>query len=442
MINSNLVSLSCIEQKLRDINVDIDEIARFTQLQIRTPLKITPLALFKSFCLLAFHHKVSLTVCATFVGLTTKKWVSKQAVQKRITSKFVLFLQRILMDLISEQTKFHDLACKGLFEPFKRVILQDSTNIKLPDKLRPHYPGGKNQTGKKSATMKIQAVFDLLSKTYLDFTLSPFTRNDQAASADILKVVQKGDLIIRDLGYFVLEILGKIKESGGYFLSRYRYATGISAVNGYKINLLEELRKNGRLDIEILLGKEKKLPARLVALPVPLRIADERRRKAKINRDKRIKPNKEKLQLMDWQIYITNVGKEIWPPEKVGDIYGLRWRIEVIFKTWKSHFNLACLPDAGSKHYIESIIYAKLIVIILFFTMIADISGASNARRLSLLRLTNFFTSNYWIILYFFEAKHNANCFGQYVFKYCAYDKRKRPNFEEKLQHVLKIKSC
>ena len=50
---------------------------------------------------------------------------------------------------------------------------------------------------------------------------------------------------------------------------------------------------------------------------------------------------------------------------EVGRIYGLRWRIETIFKAWKSHFALTQVP-AGSKAQVESLIYGKLIFITLF----------------------------------------------------------------------------
>jgi hypothetical protein len=70
--------------------------------------------------------------------------------------------------------------------------------------LAPDFPGAANQGNKKQATLKIQVIYDLLSETFAHFSLSGFTRTDQAASADVLTVAQAGDLVLRDLGYFVL----------------------------------------------------------------------------------------------------------------------------------------------------------------------------------------------------------------------------------------------
>jgi hypothetical protein len=57
-----------------------------------------------------------------------------------------------------------------------------------------------------------------------------------------------------------------------------------------------------------------------------------------------------------WEIFVTNVSRMIWtPPRDVSNAYGLRWRIEIIFKAWKSHFKLTHLTN-GSKNYIVALI--------------------------------------------------------------------------------------
>ena len=46
------------------------------------------------------------------------------------------------------------------------------------------------------------------------------------------------------------------------------------------------------------------------------------------------------LFLMSWNIFLTNVPDSIWAPKTLAAVYRLRWRIEIIFKTWKSHLGL------------------------------------------------------------------------------------------------------
>ena len=54
-------------------------------------------------------------------------------------------------------------------------------------------------------------------------------------------------------------------------------------------------------------------------------------------------PSKAVLELMDWTIFITTIPAPIADFARILAIYGLRWRIEVIFKAWKSHMNFHLL---------------------------------------------------------------------------------------------------
>src|SRR2546422_4094099 len=108
---------------------------------------------------------------------------------------------------------------------------------------------------------------------------------------------------------------------------------------GQELNLPAELRRQGYFDRQVLLGSQK-VGVRLVAVPVPEAVANERRRKAKQNRDQRCHPNAQRLFLLGWNLLITNVPRSIWPAKVVAAIYRMRWRIEMIFKAWKSHLGL------------------------------------------------------------------------------------------------------
>ena len=103
---------------------------------------------------------------------------------------------------------------------FERVLIADSTSIGLPKVLAPFFPGASNQTGSKQAQLKIQAYYDLRNESFVDFSLSSFRKNDQAASKDILAVAQPNDLILRDLGYFVLAVFKQLDQRGCFFVSR------------------------------------------------------------------------------------------------------------------------------------------------------------------------------------------------------------------------------
>ena len=74
-------------------------------------------------------------------------------------------------------------------------------------------------------------------------------------------------------------------------------------------------------------------------------MANHRRRKLRHNRDQSLNPGKEHLYLLGWNIFLTNVPSHVWPAEQLPVIYRLRWRIETLFKAWKSHLALTELSD-------------------------------------------------------------------------------------------------
>jgi hypothetical protein len=276
---------------------------------------------------------------------------------------------------------------QGWFKPFQRVLLHDSTVEPLPDHLANVFPGPGNGRKRRYAALKLQFICDLIHGQVLHLSLSGFRRNDQAASPDILNLAQKGDLIIRDLGYFVIKVFEQLALKGAYFLSRYRHGVLLyDPDTGQPLELAKLLRPGQSLDRNVLLGKEK-LPVRLVALAVPEAVANERRRKARNNRDRRLNPSAQKLYLLGWNIFVTNVPRTIWPAKALGPIYRLRWRIEMIFKAWKSHLRLREL-NCRTANLLRLSVMTKLLFCIAVYRLCDALELLGDEQRqVSLLRL-------------------------------------------------------
>ena len=174
---------------------------------------------------------------------------------------------------------------------------------------------------------------------------------------------------------------------------------------------LSEILSRDTVDIEVLLGASEKLKCRLVAVKLPGHIAAERRRKAKNNRDKRLNHSKEYMKSLSWSIFITNIDKQVWGPEKIIKAYRIRWHIEIIFKGWKSHFNIVALVPAPPKsnrnsekylrlykHRIDSVIYMMLIFIIMFqvhiYTSLVFEIFHKHKKLISMLKLCSYIAAH------------------------------------------------
>lgn len=432
---------SFIEQKLNKIG--IEKLSKDCDFSKRKAKKITAKDFLLGFFLMAkSRENHSYRNWAIKIGWIIKDRVSKQALWKKMRQTQIIFLKKVLSAIINETINISSDYPK--LKIFKNVIVEDSTAIRLNDGLHKDYPGNGYWDKKANkAIMKIQAAYNITSRSLLRLDVSSFRDNDQGYSPNIVQILKRGDLIIRDLGYFVLKVFKKFNERGIFYISRMKKHVNIFLKKDEPaIDLAKMLKKRGNLDIEVFIGEKEKLPVRLIALPVKEEIASERRRKSRANRDKRCSPNKEHLYLLGWELFITNVGKEVLSPNDIAELYFIRWRIETIFKSWKSYFKITQIPKDASKIRTESFIYCTLIFIVLFQVHFYNYylsklkSRSSESEEISLLRLMQFMISNIEIIFYLDSASRWRN--QKYLFDqinyYCQYESRKdRVNFTQQL---------
>jgi hypothetical protein len=366
--------------------IQVESLARRTGFLRRRPRKIPVADLVLAFCALGPESALSLERIAAVVGLAARCRYSKQALHQRLSQTLESFLQAVALALFGQMSA--PCRTQGCFAAFGRVLLHDSTVQALPRRLARFFPGSAHQRSKNGAALKIQWVYDLLSGSLVQWSLSGFRRNDQAAASDILEVAQKGDLILRDLGFFSLPVMVGLESLGAFFLSRLRHGVVVRDPQTKKeINLLQLLRRNGRFDGWVLLGESQHL-LRLVALPVPQEVADRRRALAKNNRDRRCVPQAQRLALMNWSLFLTNVPQEVWPASQIAQIYRLRWRIEIVFKSWKSHLRLRELNTRSADLVRLSVLIKLLYCLLTARCFDAWAAVAPAGRQVSLLRFS------------------------------------------------------
>jgi hypothetical protein len=403
---------------------EIGRIARRSGFMKRRPRKIEPGMFLQALVLMTVSPVFSMRALAIHLGLLSRNVVSKVAVFLRMKPTAIDFVREVLFNSVSATSRLKEEIGKGVFAFFRRVLLQDSTILSLPPKLATYFPGSKNRSGKTSASVRLQTIYNALTETFVSFQITPYRCNDQSASPFILDMIQEGDLVIRDLGYSSLRIFRAIGEKRAFYLSRYSHKIALFHPTGKRFDLLGSLKKHGTLDQELLAGSDEKLPVRVVANPVPEPVAGERRRKLLHNRDRRLNPDPTHLALLGWEIFLTNVPQKIWDAETVCRIYGVRWRIEIIFKSWKSHFKIHAF-DHPTPTQVELLIYARLIYITLFqscfFRQFAAFVYDTTGKDLSVLKAADFFSQR---LLTALLTGGDYSLIVQQILKHCTYEKR------------------
>ena len=271
--------------------------------------------------------------------------VTPQAITQRMTNAMANFLENLFRKAITHRVQA-DLTLGPLVERFPAVLLLDSTTITLPAELADRFPGCGGSHGGGRAAMKLQVQTDLRHGALDAVAIEPGKNCDQRSSLQSAPR-PKGSLRIADLGYFDTEVLRNLQDREQFWVSRLAFGTEILTPEGEPIAQIEDLFTPGTkvVDQPILLGKEARLPCRIVIWRVPQEVANRRRQKLIATaRDKGNRPpSRERLAWCDWTIYVTNVPTDLLSPEEIGVLYRARWQIELMFKRWKSQGRVADL---------------------------------------------------------------------------------------------------
>ncbi len=351
--------LDQISEKLKDFFSTAEEVARRTKFVQRK--SAVGGALFLKAIVFGFLRKATAslnTIAQEIARLGVK--ITPQGVDERINEYTVKFMKAMYLEAF-EQFKNKLALPLPILQQFISIFLVDSTFKELPANMAEMYPGSGGKAS--TASLKIQLVFEFLFGNLTQLVIEPGRAADQSY-IQYLEVVKAGSLVIMDLGYYRLASFLSIAEMGAFFLSRYQYGTCVSSSDGSKIDLLTWMPAQNQkvLDLHVLVGANprKQIACRLVATPVPLAVAEERRRKAKLSAAKRGRIlSDDYLAFLSWTIFLTNVPETMLSASQVTQFYRIRWQIELVFKFWKSYCGLATL-SAFRPERIFTELFAKL----------------------------------------------------------------------------------
>lgn len=281
--------------------------------------------------------------------------ISPQGLQERMNSPQANdFLHQLLLRaityLVQAQSERDDL-----LSGFKGVYIQDSSKIELPVSLHRLWQGNKTT----QATLKIHTVLDYQAGRF-DMTLASGRAHDCPLQTVSLP---SGSLRLADLGYFKVKVFEQLNAQNVWWVSRLPARAGIWE-DGRVVHLATWLsqQKDSCIDQTVEVTAQR-LSCRLVALPVPADIVQQRQQRvreaAKTRKNSQLQPAT--LALCDWTILVTNLPPEHFSADDILCLQRLRWQIELLFKLWKTELSI---DQWRSKHphQILSEVYAKLLL--------------------------------------------------------------------------------
>jgi len=362
------------EEKLNHAmaELEVESTAHESGFYKRVPKKLSATVLILAFWTMMRVNKNTLRNWAVHAGVQIGESVSKQAIDKRLGNPRMLeMVKSILLKALGKSRKLGKLKGRMLAESeklgeitglFNRILLHDSTVQQVPSCLYGELGGNKTSGGPR-ALMRVQAMYNLCDDCWVDFSADTYRQNDQSQADFHVDKFVEGDLIIRDLGYFVLGVLGRLIKRGVYVITPYQPNVSLFQPDGEKIDLLALLRSNGHVDQPVLVGAEKKIPMRLVANKLSQTRKKKKIAEAKKNKHANTKYSEKYYELLGYEIYLTNIDQAVLDAGQIAKLYGLRWYIEIIFKAWKSYFNFKSIFEKGRMSHRRTMISIYLVLI-------------------------------------------------------------------------------
>lgn len=261
------------------------------------------------------------------------------------------------------------------------------------------------------------------------FHITNFRDPDTTSNPFACSILRKGDLLIRDLGYFSFESFLEIIKKNAYFLSRFKLHIPVfDPVTLHRINLVKLLKGKAFFDGMVFIGAHHDAEVRMVIEKLPPEVTNARVRKAKADkRNIKMNHSKEYYALLGYSIYITNVKKSEWDTCQVAEAYRYRWYIENIFKSWKSYLpSCYTIQDnyatklSVEMHFYMFLIFVCMTIMPLYNQAMNYCVLKKSSRQISLFKLCSFVRSHIYQII---NQKINKKMINQ-LYYYCRYDTR------------------
>jgi hypothetical protein len=267
---------------------------------------------------------------------------------------FVAFMRELFGRLCREMSlRILEREAHGVAIQFSAIFVDDGSSFGVADGLRKVFPG--RFTKFKPAAVELHAHMDLLADNLSRVTLAA----DKEAERQFLPAANslpRGSLSLRDRGYIDLGYFEDLADAEAYLICRshnainptvVRVCRGMSrkAARRWEGKRLQQVRKQmPRRDLEL-----------RVSWPRPSGGALELRLILRYQKPKR---HKNTASPPSWTWLLTNLPPSV-SPWAVGQLYRLRWQIELVFKDWKSYSNLHAF-QSEQPYIVEGFIWASL----------------------------------------------------------------------------------
>jgi Transposase DDE domain len=303
--------------------------------------------------------------------------VTRQGIDQRFTPQAVEFVKAAFAHITGEVLDWsptHPQA-EQLRAHFTALSLLDSTSFDCAENLKELFPscGGDGS----AANVKVLLRYELISGRLEPLGIMAGKRSDQGQALGACEHLHKGQMELRDKGFFDSKAWAAAEQREAYLLMPLPHGVtlwtlGPEGAKEQPLDLAAELRATEQQRMEwskIYTGTKghRAGPLRLVAFRrSPESSARYRQGLRESMRTKGRIPSAKALELAGWVLLVTNAPAQKLPSAAMSYLYRVRWQVELIFRQTKSVLRLD-KSKSGDPDRIQCEIWGRLISAVLLF---------------------------------------------------------------------------
>ena len=307
----------------------------------------------------------------------------------RFSPELILFLKTCMIHGIEYLAKTEHRKLSDKLKHFQDVMIQDSTIIRLHEKLAKVWPA--TRTRKVAAGVKVSVLVSAVANSMKSVSLF----GERKSEIKTLRIGPwvKNRILLLDLGFYKHHLFTKIAENDGFFVSRLKGSADPLIISVNNICRGRSIDVVGQQVSEVL----PKLKRQILDVEVEVQI---KRRKYKGKQRKDTSQfrmiavyNKE---VKKYHTYLTNISCDVLKPEEIASLYGARWEIELIFKELKGRYALDMIKTSNPQ-IIEALIWVAILTLMasrLIYNLVRERaeSEGKDVVRFTHLRWSNIFS--------------------------------------------------
>jgi len=251
----------------------------------------------------------------------------------RFTPELVSFLRLCVIRGIEQLAQEAKGRLSERLVNFKDVMIQDSTIVRLHRSLAKKWPAARSIG--VAAGVKVSLLISAVATGPKNVALY----GERTSDVKTLRIGRwvRDRILLLDLGFYKHQVFARIKENGGYFVTRLKDNADPLIVSANRVWRGRCRDVVGRHVREVLPLLKRKI------LDVDVEVRFRRRsyhgkRSGDAERFRLVAVFNDETR--EYHLYLTNIPPDVLTPEEVASLYGARWDIELVFKELKSRYAL------------------------------------------------------------------------------------------------------